>query len=133
MKEVLFICEGNVGRSQMAEGFYKHLKGTDSASSAGITDVGAKYNFTPREDIILAMKEKGIDISDQRIKQVSEQMFDEAVEIVVLCDPKLLPHTNRSDVIFREVPDPFESSMDGVREIRDKIEQIVSELANKSE
>lgn len=131
MKEVLFICESNVGRSQMAEGFYKHIKGTDSASSAGITDVGAKYNYTPREDIVLAMQEKGIDISGQKIKQMTEQMLDEAQKVVVLCDPKLLPPISRSDVVFREIPDPFKSSMEGVRDVRDRIEQIVLELANE--
>jgi protein-tyrosine-phosphatase len=130
MKEALFICEGNVGRSQMAEGFYKHLRGADSASSAGITDIGAKYNYAPREDIVLAMKEKGIDISGQKIKQVTEHMIDEADEVVVLCDPKLLPPVNKSEILIREVPDPYESSMDGIREIRDQIERIVTELAN---
>ena len=128
MKEVLFICEGNIGRSQMAEGFYKHIKGKDTASSAGITDVGAKYNYKPREDIVLAMKEKGIDISDQTVKQMTEQMLDDAQEVVVLCDPKLFPPTNKTEVIFREVLDPFESSMDGVRGVRDTIERVVSEL-----
>ncbi len=132
MKEVLFVCEGNIGRSQMAEGFYKHLKGTDSAASAGITDVGAKYNFAPREDIILAMKEKGVDISGQKVKQMTDEMLDNAQEVVVLCDPKLFPPTNKSSVIFREVPDPFETSMDGVREIRDKIEKIVLELVSEN-
>jgi arsenate reductase (thioredoxin) len=42
MKEVLFICEGNVGRSQMAEGFYNHYAGQKSATGAGIDDVGKK-------------------------------------------------------------------------------------------
>ncbi|MBT3582266.1 hypothetical protein HN924_01460 [Candidatus Woesearchaeota archaeon] len=35
--EVLFICASNVGRSQIAEGFYNHYLGYQKAiSSAGI-------------------------------------------------------------------------------------------------
>ena len=133
MKEVLFVCEGNIGRSQMAEGFYNHFKNSNLATSAGITDVGEKYNYTPRKDIVLAMEEKGIDISGQRVKQITAQMVDEAEKVVVLCDSKLLPAFNRTDIIFRLVQDPLESSMDGVREVRDSIEKIVQELVDTGE
>jgi len=136
MKEILFVCEGNVGRSQMAEGFYKHYRGNDSAISAGVTDAGAKYNNTPRQDIVSAMKERGIDISDQRIKPISEEMLDEVQDVVVLCDPTRLPpflQEGRSHVVFKPVQDPFESSMDGVREVRDSIEKIILELINERE
>ncbi len=63
---VLFICEGNVGRSQMAEGLFNHFSLSNKAISAGVIDIGSKYNYLPREDIVKAMKEKGIDISNQR-------------------------------------------------------------------
>lgn len=135
MKKILFVCDGNVGRSQMAEGFYKHYVGKDSATSAGFTDVGSKYNFIPREDIILVMKERGIDISIQRIKQITSQMIDEAKKIVILCNPKLIPLSlkkNISKVLFRQINDPCKCSINGVREIRDRIEQLVLELVNEN-
>ncbi len=43
MKEILFVCQGNVDRSQMAEAYYNHLTGRDGATSAGIDDVADKY------------------------------------------------------------------------------------------
>jgi arsenate reductase (thioredoxin) len=136
MKEVIFICQGNVGRSQMAEGFYKHHAGAESAMSAGTADVGAKYNFVPREDIVQVMQEKGIDISEQRIKQITEYMLEEVRTVVVLCDPELLPDfvkTSGLNTLLREVHDPYESSIDGVREVRDQIEQIVLSLLSEQE
>lgn len=134
MKEVIFICQGNVGRSQMAEGFYKHYAGAESAISAGTADVGAKYNFVPREDIVQVMQEKGIDISEQRIKQIAEDMIQEVRTIVVLCDPELLPdfvRTSGLNILLREVQDPYESTLDGVREVRDQIEQIVLDILSQ--
>jgi len=136
MNKILFVCEGNVGRSQMAEGFYKHHKGKNSAISAGVADMGAKYNYRPRKDIILVMKEKGVDISGQKIKQVTKQMLGEVRKIVVLCDPKLLPlflQESGLSIIFKQVKDPFKSSMDEVREVRDSIEKIILELINQKE
>lgn len=129
-KKVLFICEGNIGRSQMAEGFYKYHSKKD-AISAGVCDVGIKYDYQPRADIISVMKEKGINISDQRVKQITKEMLNDVKTILVLCSPDLLPDFIKSspiNTIFREVADPYESSMDGLRLIRDQIEKIVLEL-----
>lgn len=129
-KKVLIICEGNIGRSQMGEGFFNHYS-KDGAISAGITDVGAKYDYKPRADIVSAMKEKGIDISDQRVKQITKEMLADIKTILVLCKPDLLPNFVKSSaikIIFREVADPYESSMDGLRQIRDQIEEIILDL-----
>jgi arsenate reductase (thioredoxin) len=131
MKKKLFICEGNVGRSQMAEGFWKHHFGEDSAMSAGIDDVGEKYGHQPRADIISVMHEKGIDISQQKIKQITQEMFNEVGSLVILCDPDLLPDfvkLSGLNIIFRQVADPFECSLEGVRSVRDQIEEIILEL-----
>ena len=47
MKNILFICSANVGRSQIAEGLYNHFYSTDRAiSAAGIQmNAGASYGF----------------------------------------------------------------------------------------
>jgi arsenate reductase len=133
MKEVLYICEGNVGRSQMAEGFHNHLTEKELAISAGVNDVGAKYNFVPRADIVQVMQEKGIDISQQRIKQLTKDMIRDSQLAIVLCDPGLLPDfvkTSGKNVLFREVQDPEASTIEGLREIRNQIEQIVLSQLN---
>ena len=131
MKKILFICQGNVGRSQIAEGYYNHYKGNGASISAGIDDIGEKYNYVPRADIIQVMQEKGLDISTHKIKQINKDILKGVENIVVLCKAELLPDFVTSSGIniqFREVPDPFESSIDGVRKIRDEIEAIVLEM-----
>ena len=65
--KVLFLCTGNSCRSQMAEGWARHLKsGVIEAYSAGIE----KHGLDPRA--VKVMAEAGVDISGQRSKRVDE-------------------------------------------------------------
>lgn len=65
--KVLFLCTGNSCRSQMAEGWARHLKGAMiEAYSAGIE----VHGLNPRA--VAVMAEAGVDISGQRSKHVDE-------------------------------------------------------------
>lgn len=62
---ILFLCTGNSCRSQMAEGWARHLKGDQiEAYSAGIV----AHGLNP--DAVRVMAEAGVDISGQRSKQI---------------------------------------------------------------
>jgi len=66
MLNVLFLCTGNSCRSQMAEGWARHLKGDQiKPYSAGIE----VHGLNP--DAVRVMAEAGVDISGQRSKLVS--------------------------------------------------------------
>ena len=77
---VLFLCTGNSCRSQMAEGWAKHLKSEAiEAYSAGIE----KHGLNPLA--VQVMAEAGVDISRQQSTLVEElpvQTFD---YVVTLC------------------------------------------------
>jgi len=61
---VLFVCTANLCRSQMAEGFLRHLAGDRfEAASAGAHPTELK------PDAVRVMKERGIDISTHRSKR----------------------------------------------------------------
>ena len=63
--KILFLCTGNSCRSQMAEGWARHLKGDQIESySAGIETHGLN------RDAVRVMAEAGVDISGQRSKLV---------------------------------------------------------------
>lgn len=130
MKKILFVCQANVGRSQMAEGFYNFLTGSKEAISAGVEDYAQKYIFHPTPEIVATLTEKGVDISRQRIKPLTESMCGEAERIVVLCYTTLCPDylLNNQKTIFRKVTDPFKQETSLVRKIRDEIETIVKGL-----
>jgi arsenate reductase (thioredoxin) len=63
--KVLFLCTGNSARSQMAEGYLRHVAGDRfTAISAGIEPKGLN------QLAVEAMSEIGIDISKQTSKDV---------------------------------------------------------------
>ncbi len=78
---ILFLCTGNSCRSQMAEGWARHLKGDRiEAYSAGIEPHGLN------PDAVRVMAEAGVDISGQRSKHVSELPCTEFDFVVTVCD-----------------------------------------------
>ena len=79
--KILFLCTGNSCRSQMAEGWAKHLKGGDiDAVSAGTETHGLN------ENAVKVMAEAGVDISGARSKNVSEFLATPFDYVVTVCD-----------------------------------------------
>ncbi|HQY58398.1 MAG: arsenate reductase ArsC [Nitrospira sp.] len=78
---VLFLCTGNSARSQMAEGWLRHLAGDRfEVFSAGTHPVGLNPGSVD------AMAEVGIDISAHRSKQVSEFLTQPFDHVITVCD-----------------------------------------------
>ena len=79
--KVLFLCTGNSCRSQMAEGWARHLKADCMvAYSAGVAPCGLN-NLA-----VKVMAEAGVDISSQRSKHVGEFKDVQFDYVVTVCD-----------------------------------------------
>jgi len=79
-KRVLFLCTGNSCRSQMAEGWLKHLADDEyEVFSAGIEAHGKN----PRA--ITVMQEAGIDISTQASEVVDTAILESLDLLVTVC------------------------------------------------
>jgi arsenate reductase (thioredoxin) len=79
--KVLFLCTGNSCRSQMAEGWARHLKGDNlEPYSAGVEPHGMN-NLA-----IQVMEEAGVDISGQHSKHVDELKDVPFDYVVTVCD-----------------------------------------------
>jgi arsenate reductase len=77
---VLFLCTGNSCRSQMAEGWARHLKGNRiEAYSAGIE----AHGLNP--DAVRVMAEAGVDLSGHRSKLVGELREIEFDYVITVC------------------------------------------------
>ena len=77
---VLFLCTGNSCRSQMAEGWAKHLLYNDlDACSAGIEKHGLN------QLAVKVMKESGVDSSNHKSKTVDELTIKHFGWVITVC------------------------------------------------
>ena len=109
--KILFVCRGNVGRSQMAEViFNKYSK--HKSSSAGILILGNKPQklkdipFT--KPIIEFMKKEGVDLSEKERKQLNPEMCNGFDKIIVMAEPETIPDYLKKNekMIYWDVKDP---------------------------
>ena len=75
--QILFVCVENAGRSQMAEGFFREYTQKFKAISAG-TEPESELNSV----VVNAMKEIGIDITNQIPKLFSNEMIENSIKTV---------------------------------------------------
>ncbi len=89
-KNILFLCTGNSCRSQMAEGWLRHLKGDQfEVFSAGIE----KHGLNPHA--VKVMAEVGVDISTQRSQLLSEFNDIDLDHVITVCG-----HAHESCPVF---------------------------------
>ncbi len=132
---ILVLCTHNSARSQMAEGWLRHLAAERGVPlevhSAGIEKTQVKA------EAIQVMAELGIDISTHRSKTLVEVPHAWNFDIVVtVCDaaaeacPTYPAHTHRLHISF---PDPTGQPLDRWREVRDALgklaEAVIGNLA----
>jgi protein-tyrosine-phosphatase len=128
---ILFVCIENSSRSVMAEGFAKKL---DLKASSGGTFPASHTNPL----VVEVMEEVGVDVSQNKPKDLTEKMIDEAA-VVVLTDASLekaIPGNLRKRMRKRKVVqwnvlDPQGRSLEEIRYIRDDIRRRVDGLANE--
>ena len=133
--KILFLCTGNSCRSQMAEGWARHLKGeVIEAYSAGIETHGLNPNA------VKVMAEAGVDISGHRSKHVDELKGVQFDYVVTVCDNAhescpLFP--GRTKVVHVGFDDPprlaktaksEEEALGHYRRVRDEIRAFVETL-----
>ncbi|MDI6631718.1 MAG: arsenate reductase ArsC [Bacillota bacterium] len=130
--KVFFLCTQNSCRSQMAEGWARHLKkGVIEAFSAG-TAPAAVHPLAVR-----VMAEAGVDISGQRSKSIEEFRGQDFDAVITLCDEARescpVPPPARK-VVHHSFPDPAknEGSEEEVlatfRRVRDLLRDFVAGL-----
>lgn len=133
--KILFICTGNSCRSQMAEGWVRHLKNDVlQPVSAGIE----KHGLDPLA--IKVMGEVGVDISQQKSKLIDELKDKKFDYVVTICE-----EANRNCPIFpgkaKRIHHAFdnppriaktltsqEEILSLYRHVRDEIKEFVSKL-----
>jgi len=145
MKTILFLCTGNICRSPMAEGLFRHAikgRGEFRIVSAGL---GAMDGQPPTQHSVQAMREIGIDISGQRSRALTAEMVRSAdyifgmthshVDTVALLYPAMAEKTfllrefdETLEFYEKDISDPIGSPYEIYVECRDQIEQGIATL-----
>jgi arsenate reductase (thioredoxin) len=130
-KKVLILCTGNSARSQMGEGLLRHMAGDGwEVESAGTKPVG----LNPMA--VEAMREVGIDISQQRSKSVSEfdgKKFDFVITVCDSAAESCPVFPNAPTRIHWSLPDPasaqgtHEEKLTAFRTVRERLSQHLHE------
>ena len=133
--KVLFLCTGNSCRSQMAEGWARHLKNSViEPYSAGIETHGMNPNA------VEVMAEAGVDITGQSCKHLDELKDIDFDYVVTVCDsahescPMFPGKTKVVHVGFDDPPrlakkaKNEEEALDFYRRVRDEIKKFIEKL-----
>lgn len=119
---VIFACVHNAGRSQMAAAFFNALADPQKAIALS---AGTQPADRPHPEVVEALKEVGIDISDAVPRLLDEAMAGSAQWLVTMgCGEQcpVVPGLKRADW---PINDPKGESVERVREIRDELRNRV--------
>ncbi len=133
--KILFLCTGNSCRSQMAEGWTRHLKSDVlQPYSAGIEIHGMN------ERAVQVMREAGVSVSGQYSKSVQDLLDVPFDWVITVCDhanetcPVFPGNVRRLHVSFNDPPKlaadakTEEEALGYYRQVRDEIRQFVETL-----
>ena len=127
MKTVLFACIHNAGRSQMAAAWFCALA---DPSKARALSAGTRPGARVHPEVVAAMREVGIDLSDVTPQRLTAERAAEAQLLVTMgCGDEcpVVPGLRRDDW---PLPDPNGQPMETVRAIRDEIRRRVEVLVD---
>ncbi len=132
---IYFLCTGNSCRSQMAEGFARHL----AAEKVNVYSAGIEaHGLNPLA--VKVMAEAGIDISNQTSDLINQEILNNSDYVITLCGdandkcPITPPGVRRE---HWNLPDPAkavgneEEIMTLFRQVRDEIAAKVKDLIQK--
>lgn len=125
MKTVIFACVHNAGRSQMAAAFFNELA---DRSKAEAVSAGTEPGLRVHPEVLAAMQEVGIDLSNAKPQRLTEELAKGASLLITMgCGDKCpyVPGLRRDDWPLK---DPKGLPMDEVRGIRDEVRVRVLEL-----
>lgn len=133
--KILFLCTGNSCRSQMAEGWGRHLKGERADFySAGIETHGLNLNA------VKVMAEAGVDITGHRSQHIDEFKDVPLDYVITVCghaDENCPVFPGRTKVVHHGFDDPpklareaatEEEGLSHYRRVRDEIRAYVETL-----
>ncbi len=124
MKYVLFVCNHNAGRSQMAQAFFeRHAPAGVRAESAGSQPTRQLW-----PEVVEVMREVGFDLGGRRPRKLDVELQLHADWAVTMGCGDACPIFPGKRYEEWTLDDPAGQDLDQVRPIRDEVERRVREL-----
>jgi arsenate reductase len=126
MARVLFVCLHNAGRSQMSRALFDAAAGGRHSSASAGSEADPAGHVHP--EVVVVMREVGIDIGDERPKRLSTELMEAADLVVTMGCGDACPYIPGKRYVDWDLPDPKGRPVDEVRATRDDIIARVREL-----
>ncbi|MEW2359900.1 arsenate reductase ArsC [Spirillospora sp. NPDC029432] len=125
---VLFVCVHNAGRSQMAAAYLAHLAG----DAVEVRSAGSAPADSVNPAVVEAMREEGIDITDQKPKILTADAVQASDVCITMGCGDVCPVFPGKRYLDWQLDDPAGQGVEAVRPIRDeirrRIERLITEL-----
>lgn len=122
--EVLFVCEQNAGRSQMAAALTDHLAG----GRVHVRSAGSLPASELNPAVVTAMTEIGVDLAEAFPKPLTDDVVQAADVVITMGCGDACPVYPGKRYLDWELDDPENLSLDDVRRVRDEIRDHVETL-----
>ena len=112
MKNVLFVCTGNICRSPIAEGLFRRLVGNRKDIEVASAGVHAVRGQPPSLYAVQVCEADGVNISDQRSQPLTADLVERATHIFAMTGTHLetihmlFPHGAEKTFLLREFEEP---------------------------
>jgi protein-tyrosine-phosphatase len=140
--KVLFICNANVGRSQVAHAYFDTLSKHDSDSAGIAVDEIAAMNFASKKhkdnptqrSVQYIRREFGVDIGEKEKQQLVPEMLVTADLAIVIAEKESWPGYLKEGgkVLFWDIQDPVTMADDFAenvyRQVQRRVERLVAEI-----
>jgi arsenate-mycothiol transferase len=121
---LLFLCNKNGGRSQMAAAWARSIGG----DAVVVTSAGVSPGTSLNAEVVKVLEALGLDTSDEFPKAVTEEMIRNATVVVSLKKDLELPPVEGARYEVWELPDPDGDGLEGVRQTCEQIRVRVTGL-----
>ena len=141
--KVLFVCQANIGRSQVAQTYFDQLSSHESSGAGmAVDEITANGNWPSKKikdvpnqrSAEYIKREFGVDIADRERRQLSPQLMGEADMVIVINEKTNWPDyvTEGGKVVFWDIQDGLGRADEAVdqiyRQVRQKVEDLVQEI-----
>jgi len=137
--KILFVCRGNVARSQMAEAIYRDLTSSNDADSAGThaeqsgETLGQRRKRIGKSYVVDVMNDHNLPIENKKQTQLTKDMLKDYDLVVGMAAKKYTPRwlAESPNYVYWKIRDPKARGYSTTNNTMKTIEKKIKELLAK--